>query len=404
MEIGPILRALARHKTGTFLVALQIAVSLAIMVNAAFIISARVEKMNRPTGMDVENIVAVSIRAVGEDHDGLADIRRDLDWIRSHPDVVAATKINQIPLSGSGSWTGLRTEPVETLEPVATARYEVDEHGLEALGANLVRGRNFRPEEIQIEILGETDAGTPPVVIVTQALADELFGEDADALGRTVYWGDDAPSEIIGIIDHMHGSWVNWDGLDQNLLMPDITVFESVRYLIRTRPGRRDTFMGELEDGLVALNPNRVIRWVRSHEEIAERTYETDRAMANMLIAVIGLLVGLTALVIVGLASWFVAQRTRQIGTRRALGATRLDIVRYFLVENWLITTLGAAGGVILTVAVAYWLETTFELPRLDWRYPLTAVFALWTVGLLAASWPALRASRVPPAVATRNV
>jgi ABC-type transport system, involved in lipoprotein release, permease component len=202
----------------------------------------------------------------------------------------------------------------------------------------------------------------------------------------------------------MHGSWVNWDGLDQNLLMPDITVFESVRYLIRTRPGRRDTFMGELEDGLVALNPNRVIRWVRSHEEIAERTYETDRAMANMLIAVIGLLVGLTALVIVGLASWFVAQRTRQIGTRRALGATRLDIVRYFLVENWLITTLGAAGGVILTVAVAYWLETTFELPRLDWRYPLTAVFALWTVGLLAASWPALRASRVPPAVATRNV
>ena len=126
--------------------------------------------------------------------------------------------------------------------------------------------------------------------------------------------------------------------------------------------------------------------------------------MTVMLMIVIGLLVGLTALVIVGLASWFVSQRTRQIGTRRALGATKLDIVRYFLVENWLITTLGAVGGVVLTVAVAYWLETTFELPRLDWRYPIVAVFALWTVGLVAASWPALRASRVAPAVATRNV
>lgn len=404
MEIGPILRALSRHKTGTFLVALQIAVSLAIMVNAAFIINARIEKMNRPTGMDVENIVTVSIRGVGSDYDGLANIRRDLDWIRSHPDVVAATNINQIPLSGSGSATGLRTVPEETAEPIPTARYEVDEFGIEALGANLVEGRNFRPEEVQIEILGETDVGVPPVVIVTRSLADELFGEGADALGQTVYWGDDSPSEIIGVIDHMHGSWVNWDGLDQNMLMPDITVFESARYLIRTVPGRRDAFMAELEDGLVKLNQNRVIRSVRSHEEIAERTYETDRAMANMLIAVIGLLIGLTALVIVGLASWFVAQRTRQIGTRRALGATRLDIVRYFLIENWLITTLGAAGGVLLTVVVAYWLETTFELPRLDWRYPLVAVFALWTVGLLAASWPALRASRIAPAVATRNV
>ncbi|MEE4302385.1 MAG: FtsX-like permease family protein [Pseudomonadales bacterium] len=404
MEIGPILRALSRHKTGTFLVALQIAVSLAIMVNAAFIVSQRVEKMNRPTGMDVENIIAVSIRGVGQDYDALANIRRDLDWIRNHPDVVAATKINQIPLSGSGSGSGLRTEPVETAEPVNLGRWEVDEHGLETLGANLVRGRNFRPEEIRIGILGETDTSAPAVVIVTQDLVDELFGEGADGLGRTVYWGDDAPSEIIGIIDHMHGSWVAWDGLGRNLLMPDITVFESARYLIRTKPGRRDAFMGELEDGLVALNANRVIRWVRSHEEIAARTYETDRAMADMLIAVIVLLVGLTALVIVGLASWFVSQRTRQIGTRRALGATRLDIVRYFLIENCLITTLGAVGGVILTVAVAYWLETTFELPRLDWRYLLAAVFALWTVGLLAASWPALRASRVAPAVATRNV
>lgn len=403
MELGPILRALTRHKTGTLLVALQIAVSLAIMVNAAFIIQARIDKMNRPTGMDVPNMVAVSLRGVSADYDALANIQRDLDMIRSRPEVVSASVINQIPLSGSGSATRMRTEPDESTEGVTVARYEVDASGLETLGVNLVRGRNFRPEEISSEVLGESDSDAPAQVIVTEAFARELF-PDRDPLGQTIYWADGTPAEIIGLIDHMQGSWVNWDGLDRNMLVPEITGYSSARYLIRTQPGARDALMADLESELSALNPDRVIRWVRTHEEIAARSYETDRAMAVMLGVVIVLLLGLTALVIVGLASYFVSQRTRQIGTRRALGATRMDIVRYFLLENWLITTFGAVAGILLTVAVAWWLETTFELPRLDWRYLVVALFGLWTLGLAAALWPSLRASRIAPAVATRSV
>ena len=404
MEIGPILRALTRHKVGTSLVALQIAVSLAIMVNAAFIIDVRLDKMNRRTGMATEHLVATSVRAVRDDYDSLANIRRDLDAMRARPDVHAATIINAIPLSGSGSATGMRTEPDETIDGVGTARYEIDEHGIETLGLNLVRGRNFRPEEVQREVIGEVDAGPPQVVIVTQALADELFGEDVDALGRTIYWGDDTPAEIIGIIDHMQGSWVDWDGLDRNMLVPEITGRSAAHYLVRAKPGARDTLVAELESQLAALEPNRVIRYVRAHTDIAARSYELDRTMAVVLSAVIALLLGLTALVIIGLASYFVSQRTRQIGTRRALGATRGDIVRYFLLENWVITTIGALLGSILTVVVAYWLETTFELPRLDWRFLAAALVGLWTLSVFAASWPAWRASLVPPAVATRSV
>ena len=94
MEIRPILSALMHHKTGTILVALQIAVSLAIIVNAMFIINQRVEKVNRPTGMDVANLIVVSMRATSNDYDGIANTVRDLDWLRGHPDIAQATVMN----------------------------------------------------------------------------------------------------------------------------------------------------------------------------------------------------------------------------------------------------------------------------------------------------------------------
>jgi putative ABC transport system permease protein len=119
---------------------------------------------------------------------------------------------------------------------------------------------------------------------------------------------------------------------------------------------------------------------------------------------VISLLIALTALVIVGLSSFHVAQRTKQIGTRRALGAKRMDIVRQFMLENWLITTVGALFGVVLTVIVAYWLEVSFQLPRLDWRYLPIGIVSLWILSALAVLEPARRAASVPPAVATRSV
>ncbi|XOV88913.1 MAG: ABC transporter permease [Pseudomonadota bacterium] len=403
MDIRPILSALMHHKTGTLLVALQIAVSLAIIVNAMFIINARIDKMNRPTGMDVDNLIVVALRGVGEDYDAAANIQRDLAMLRQRPDVVAATIINAIPLSGGGSGTGLRTVPDENLTATSTARYQIDESGIATLGANLVRGRNFYPEEIQLSIPGETEPRSPDVVIVTQALADEMF-PDEDALGKTVYWSDMSPSTIIGIIDHMQGSWINWDGLDRNVFHGRISAWESVRYMVRAKPGQRDPLLAVLEDELSRLNQNRVIRSIRPHAEIVENTYELDRAMTIVLSSVILLLVGLTGLVIVGLASYFVSQRTRQIGTRRALGATRMDIIRYFLLENWLITTLGALLGALLTVVVGYWLETSFSLPRLDWTYLAVAIVILWVVSQFAAFWPARRASQIPPAIATRTV
>jgi putative ABC transport system permease protein len=96
--------------------------------------------------------------------------------------------------------------------------------------------------------------------------------------------------------------------------------------------------------------------------------------------------------------------RTRQIGTRRAVGARRRDIVRHFMTENWLITTLGVFAGCGLALAAGHWLATQYELPRLDLYYLVAGVAGLWLVGQLAAWQPSLKAAKVSPAMATRNV
>jgi putative ABC transport system permease protein len=125
--------------------------------------------------------------------------------------------------------------------------------------------------------------------------------------------------------------------------------------------------------------------------------------MTGLLFGVIVALLLVTALGIVGLASFWVAQRRRMIGVRRALGATRGNILHYFQTENFLLATLGIALGMVLAYAINLFLMLHYELPRLPGIYFPVGAIALWLIGQLAVLGPALRAAAVPPVVATRS-
>jgi len=402
MGFGPMMSSLMRSKTGPMLVALQVAVTLAIVINSLYIVLQRIEKINRDTGMDVENVIIAYVRGFGDHFDVVDSVRNDTKLLRSIPGVSAVSITNQVPLSGSGSGTGLRAIPDETIDAAPAGRYTWSDTGLDALGVELTRGRNFYPEEIEY-VLPEGTSPEQDSILVTQSLADELFPDD-DALGKTVYWGGMEPSIIVGIIGHMHGSWVGWDKLTNVVIQPGIYAYTTNKFMIRVEPGMRDELMPIIEQQLGESNRQRVVKSIRSLEEIAARSYRRDRGMAIILGIVITLLVGLTTLVVVGLSSFHVTQRTKQIGTRRALGAKKKDIIKQFMLENWIITTAGAVLGTVLTVAVAYWLETSFSLPRLDWDYLPIGIATLWILSTLAVIEPARRAASVPPAVATRSV
>jgi putative ABC transport system permease protein len=224
------------------------------------------------------------------------------------------------------------------------------------------------------------------------------------ALGKTVYTGTNDPVTIVGIIDHMHGSWPMWDKVGNVALFPVISDESYARYMVRAKPGQRDATMKLAEEALGKVDNGRVILRTRTQEYIAASIFAEDRAMAVYLAVVIALLLGIAALGIFGLAAFNVSTRTRQIGTRRAVGARRSDILRYFLVENWLISSAGVVLGCVLALVLGYWLSTTFELPRLKLYYLLIGVVVLWSVSLVAALRPARRASVVSPAIATRTV
>ncbi len=116
------------------------------------------------------------------------------------------------------------------------------------------------------------------------------------------------------------------------------------------------------------------------------------------------ILLGITAAGIVGLTSFWVGQRQRQIGVRRALGARKRDILRYFQAENLIIAVGGAVLGIVLAIGLNLWLITHYEMDQLPLTYVLVSMLAVLVLGQLAVLVPARRASNVPPVVATRSV
>jgi len=401
MDIKPILSSLRRSPTGAILVALQIALALAITVNSLYIVKQRLDLIGRDPGMDVPNIFFVGWVPSGERFQGEATMRADLQVLRGLPGVEAATTINAVPLSGGGSSTSMYTEPAEKGRRGDINYFQVDEHGLDTLGARLAEGRNF--DASVVRKFERNSSESPTEMMITKEVAAELFPGES-AVGKTLYTSLSDPVTVIGIIDHMHGSWPTWDKVGNVALFPVIADEQQARYMVRAEPGRRDQVMRAAEETLGKIDNGRVILRVRSLEYVAASSYASDRAMAVYLGVVVALLLGIAALGIFGLAAFNVSTRTKQIGTRRAVGARRTDILRYFLTENWLITSAGVVVGCVLALLLGYWLSTTFELPRLNLYYLVGGVVVLWIVSLAAALRPARRASMVSPAIATRTV
>lgn len=393
-----------RNKTGAILIALQMAVTLAIMVNAISIIQERKTAMERPTGIDEPNIFFVSSNSFAPDFNEEVTIREDLAAIRSMPGVVNAIQSNSVPLLGGGWSMGLQTEPGAEIEGTGVAVYFVDEHALDTYDLELVAGENFNESDVGWR--ERSDTSWPDRTILTKAMAEAMFPDDwRSALGATVYINDDEPVTVIGIVDRMQAAWNGWSGVERTMLVPQHTLFGSTRYIIRTEPGMRDQLMPQVEEMLANSNKDRIVRNMQTMDETRERSYRGDSSMIKMLTFTVILLLLITSLGIVGLASFSVSRRTKQIGTRRALGASKGAIAQYFMLENLLISAAGVVIGAAMAIGLNMALVEAFDVDpgSLIILVP-AAMLVLVVIGQLAVLGPARRAAKVPPAVATRTI
>jgi len=403
MELGPILRSMLTNRVRVILLVLEIAVTLTIVLNCLNMIVEQRERLAIPTGIDEQHLLAIEGSPWGEeleDNDLVAQvIDRDLATLRSMPGVIEAGPMSPFPLQGGGSSFQLKPLGAPPSALVRSPVYRADEHFIETLGLELVAGRAFTAADIP------QDRGPQIMnVIVTQDLADALFPE-GDAIGQTVDTGsEEYPDVIVGILSHMHTPYGGGPMESRITFYPgNPRLFGVMRYLVRTEPGAFDAVFSQVEEALLAVNPERLLR-VRTMLEIKGGGYLQNRLLAWILAVVMALLLLVTVMGIFGMASFSVTQRTKQIGTRRALGATRADIVRYFLVEISVIAVVGMALGLVGAYALNIALVTSVEGRPLSAALGVGGVVVLWLVALAATALPARRAAAVPPAVATRTV
>lgn len=421
MEFGPILRSMSRNKVRYGLIVLEIALTLAIVTNCVSLIRGAQRELSTSSGFDDANLLNVRSQPFAPDFKEAGyqnnAVRQDLDALKAIPGVLAASNTRFLPWQGGGSSGEVRV--AGSKEPwLRTQMYNADDSTLATLGVKLVEGRTFTREETEAEttrlagLLGKaretgTD-GTPKDkisqdVVISRALARLAFGEGSP-LDKRFEDSDGDQYHVVGVIDRFYNPY-GWP-------IHEYVVFYSgtstsyaggAPFLVRAEPGSLDRVRAAIEKRLIEVNGGRNVT-VRTIPDIKDNFQSGQMLLLRVLSGVIVLLLFVTSLGIIGLTSFSVAERTRQIGTRRALGAQKSDILRYFLLENWIVTTLGLSLGILVAVGLNLLLVQNLHVKRMDLSLLAGGVLLLWVAGLFATFFPALKGARVAPAIATRNV
>ncbi|MBV8757871.1 MAG: ABC transporter permease [Deltaproteobacteria bacterium] len=407
MHFVPILSTLRRHKTAATLVVLEIALTCAIVCNAVFLIGDRMHRMDKQTGIAESEIVDFRIAGIGVKKDEWAQTQQDMAALRAIPGVKLVASTNMVPLGGS-SWNNtVSLDPDHQVHATNAALYVGTDDFLETLGVKLIAGRDFTADEYQDFDAVMKQKATYSAVIITKGLADRMF-PGQNAIGKQVYtWGNNQQQTIVGVIERLaRPNDVNGADLTDCAFVAPLRAAYTIgsHYLIRVEPGRGHAVLDQAEKALMKLDPARLVLGKKTFGEVRASYFKEDRAMAFLLVGVSVMLLIITGLGIVGLASFWVQQRTRQIGIRRALGATRSNILHYFQMENFILASLGIVLGMGLAYAINLWLMHKYAVPRLPGTFLPIGAGLLWVLGQLAVLGPAMRASMIAPATATRSV
>ena len=411
MPLHPVIAGLRHHALTATLLTIQVACTCAIVSNIVVILANRIDRLEIATGLAEQELSIVGSTLVDADADTAATRDADLRALRAIPGVTAAAAVDLLPLGKSESSYG--TCPGKAALERAIAQRSLESAGclmpsvysgtpgfLAAMGVRLVAGRAFTPEEF----VDEPDAVGS--AILSRRLAERLY-PGGDALGKSIYTGAGNPIRVVGIVDTLlrprPGRSLGEDSGD-TMLWPLRPTGNSSTYLLRSPQRDRDRVLAAAVRALLEIEPDRLVpeRRVRTYEQLRHDYFLRDLNMLDMLLASAAALLFVTGLGLAGLAGFWVQQRTRSIGIRRAMGARRRDILRYFQLENFLIVSFGVMLGTALALGLNALLVRWYELPAIPPAHMVAGACVLWFVGQLSVLHPALRAAAIPPSLATR--
>jgi putative ABC transport system permease protein len=293
---------------------------------------------------------------------------------------------------------------------ISPSNYSTSETFVKALGLNLIEGRDFTKMDM-VEADPNKDRKRGDAVIITKELGKRLFPDATSYVGKPVYWGggdNTDVSTVVGVVERLQtisaqSSRFGLSG-EYSVISPTRGSIPTSLFAVRTESGERDRLMKEVETLLrQSYNGSAVIK-TKSFESIRNSRYRNDKGLALLLSALSIVLLLVTVSGVVGMTSMWVSQRKKTIGVRRALGAKQIDIIRYFLTENVLITIVGVGLGALLALGLNQLISTKFSIDKLPLHYLAYACVLFFVLGLIAAFSPARRAAKISPAIATRGL
>jgi putative ABC transport system permease protein len=390
--IGPIVRALRHRPAFAVLIVLEVGFGFAVSVQA-FVMGRWFDRvLEDPSGISDDTFAVCAESGLpAPPHGELAAARaRDLAALGALPGVAGVAAVARVPM-------GRATFPNACHADGATiACWTVDGAATRAtLGVKLIAGRDLEP----------ADASASPTPVLLDESAAEALYPGASAIGQGLeVRGRPTPAVVVGVTADFRAVSDFAPFARQTLIIPDEPIdARSQAYLVRTTPGRLAEPLRAAPAALLAAEPARAVEAT----SLLELRARMDRS-GHGGVAIFAFMVVIVVLVVLsgtfGMVAFLVTERTKQIGTRRALGATRRQVVAHFLVENWLLTSLGVLAGLPLTYALNAVARLAQPDLAIEWPPLVLGVLLFWLAGDLAALVPALRAASIPPTVASKTV
>lgn len=395
---GTASRSRSRGLAQAGLVVIEVAVTVVLLVAAGLLLNSYLRLQSVHPGIDPTNVLTVEISPSEDRHPDLELFYRQVaERLSSLPGVLNYAEAAPLPLSGDSSTGVVAVEGVhsasdngvEVLWGTITPQY------FETLGIPVLRGREFEPMD---------DGDAPLVVAVNESMA-RAFWPDGDPIGRRIDLegpGEGDWAEVVAVVGDVRQSDLRHEP-KAKIYTPFAQSDEDERTVVLRTESDALALVPTVREAVWEVDPTVPFTEIATMEEVLADRLAQDRFRTTLLGILAAMTVLLAVVGIYGLVSYSVAQRTREIGMCRALGADSRDVLRMVLTRSMSLVLLGELVGVVLALVGSRVLSgMLFEIEGTD---PLTFVLivvALALVALLAAMVPARRATRVEPMAALR--
>jgi putative ABC transport system permease protein len=397
----------SRHWTRRTLVVTEVSLAVVLLVSAGLLLHSMQRLFAVDPGFEASNLITMQVQESGHRYESgaarLQFFQQTLDQIRKIPGVVTAGLTSQLPLSGDQDVYGIQFQKDNNPLGDSAYRYAVSPGYLETMHIPLRHGRLLNEHDI---------AGAPVAVLITQSLADKEFA-DRDPIGQQVRLGPD-----VGQPDR---PWATIVGVVGNVRQESLAIMQQDAFyittaqwawgddaqsvVVRTRAGIVPSSLApSIQEAIWSVDKDRPIERVATMDTLLAAT-EVQRRFVLILFEAFGLVaLVLAAIGIYGILSGSVTERTREIGVRAALGATRRDILALVLRQGMTMTSIGLAIGLCAALAAGRALNAMlFGISWLDRITYLGATTLLFAVSGVACFIPARRAASIDPMEALRN-